>query len=118
MKGYDNFLLPVDDMAKARQFYQGVLGLEVKFDFSDMGMVAYQVGAEEPAIILQDASRFPHARPSIWFVVEDVKAEYDRLLSKGIAFLSPPFEIKTGLAVEFDDPFGHRFALTDYSKMP
>lgn len=116
MKGYDNFLLPVDDMAQARAFYQGLLGMEVKFDFSALGMLAYKVGQEEPAIILQEKSKFPQAKPSIWLVVEDVMAEYDRLHSKGLVFLSPPFEIKTGLAVEFEDPFGNRFALTDYSK--
>lgn len=116
MKGYDNFLLPVSDMGKARAFYHDVLGLDMKFDFSDMGMVAYKVGQEESALILTDTSKFPGSRPAIWFVVDDVKAEYERLRGKGIAFLSAPFEIKTGLAAEFEDPFGNKFAITDYTK--
>jgi len=30
--------------------------------------------------------------------------------------LSEPFEIYTGLAVEFEDPFGNKLGITDYSK--
>ena len=33
----------------------------------------------------------------------------------GIKFLSEPFRIRTGYAVEFEDPFGNRFGITDYS---
>ncbi len=31
---------------------------------------------------------------------------------------SEPYEIYTGLAVEFEDPFGNRLGITDYSKQP
>jgi hypothetical protein len=31
-----------------------------------------------------------------------------------IFFLSEPFKIKTGMAVEFEDPFGNRLGITDY----
>ena len=34
--------------------------------------------------------------------------------AKGVEFLSPPFRIRTGNAVEFDDPFGNRLGITDY----
>ena len=95
-----------------------MLGLPVKFDFSEMGMVAFKVGDNEPAIILKDTTKFPEAKPAIWFVVDSVKEEYKRLEAKGLKFLSEPFEIHTGLAVEFEDPFGNRLGLTDYSKSP
>ena len=116
MKGYDNFFLPVDDMADAKKYYQQTLGLELEFDFSNRGMVAYRIGQEEPAIILKDKSVFPDAKPTIWLVVDNVKTEYERLRLKGIRFLSEPFAIQTGLAVEFEDPFGNRLGITDYSK--
>ncbi len=83
-----------------------------------MGMVAFKVGDNEPAIILKDTSKFPEAKPTIWFVVDGVQEEYKRLSAKGLKFLSEPFEIYTGLAVEFEDPFGNRLGLTDYSKTP
>jgi len=115
MKDYDNFFLPVSDLNKAKRFYQKLLGLSVKFDFSDMGMTAFKVGNQEPAIILKDVNIFPDAKPTIWFVVNDVKKEYERLKDSGIKFISEPFQIPTGLAIEFDDPFGNLLGITDYS---
>jgi predicted enzyme related to lactoylglutathione lyase len=116
MKDYDNFFLPIDDLEKGKDFYRKILGLSVKFDFSDRGMVAFKVGNQEPAIILKDLKKFPQAKPTIWFVVNDVIEEYKKLKEKGVQFLSEPFHIPTGLAVEFEDPFGNRLGITDYSK--
>jgi len=116
MKNYDNFFLPSGDLKKGKTFYQDILGLPVKFDFSSMGMIAFKVGDNEPAIILKDTSKFPETKPTIWFVVDSVQEEYKRLSAKGLKFLSEPFVIHTGMAVEFEDPFGNRLGLTDYSE--
>jgi len=117
LKDYDNFFLPSGDLKKGKEFYQNVLGLQLKFDFSSMGMIAFRVGDNEPAIILKDTAKFADAKPTIWFVVDDVRQEYGRLSAKGVRFLSEPFEIRTGIAVEFEDPFGNRLGLTDYTLM-
>jgi predicted enzyme related to lactoylglutathione lyase len=114
MKNYDNFFLPANDLKKAKEFYQETLGLSMKFDFSDKGFLAFKVGNQEPAIILKDINKFPNSKPTIWFVVDSVKEEFLKLKEKGIKFLSEPYQIKTGLAVEFDDPFGNRLGITDY----
>lgn len=53
-----------------------------------------------------------------WFEVDNVKTTYEELKNKGMVFLSEPFEIRTGLAVEFEDPFSNRLGITDYSRMP
>ncbi|WP_124065078.1 VOC family protein [Clostridium sp. E02] len=116
MKTYDNFFLPVNDLEKAKDYYQNVLGLSLKFDFSSKGMIAFHVGEEEPAIILKDTGRFPEAKSTIWFEVESVNEEYERLKKKGVNFLSVPYMIGTGHAVEFEDLFGNRFGITDYIK--
>ena len=113
---YDNFFLPVDNMEKAVDYYENVLGLKLKFKFSDKGMVAYNVGDEEPAIILKDKKIFKDMKPAIWFVVDDVKKEYEKMKEKGIKFISEPFEIGTGTSAEFEDPFGNRFGITDYKE--
>jgi predicted enzyme related to lactoylglutathione lyase len=116
MKNYDNFFLPSNDLKKGKKFYQDILGLPVKFDFSNMGMIAFKVGINEPAIILKDTNKFPEAKPTIWFVVDNVQEEYKRLKTKGVEFLSEPFSIRTGMAVEFEDPSGNRIGFTDYPK--
>jgi len=115
MIDYDNFFLPATDLETAKKFYNLVLGLPVKFDFSDKGMIAFGVGSQEPALVLKDVSQFPDARPAIWFVVDDVEEEFKRLKERGLEFLSEPFLIATGRAVEFEDPFGNKFGLADYS---
>ena len=114
MINYDNFFLPVDSLDEAKEFYKK-LDLAVKFDFSDNGMIAYRVGEEEPAIILKDKAKFPDAKPAIWFVVESVKDEVKKLRERGVRFISEPFQIRTGQAAEFEDPFGNRLGITDYS---
>lgn len=115
MIGYDNYFLPVDDLPSAMDFYKKI-GLPVKFDFSDRGMAAFRVGGEEPAIILKDRKQFPQAKPAVWLTVEDVAVECERLKRLGVTFLSEPFCIQTGWAVEFEDPCGNRLGLTDYKK--
>ena len=115
MKSYDNFFLPVTDLQQAKEFYQD-LGLCIKFDFSKQGMLAFQVGQDEPAIILKDVHFFPETKPTIWFEVEDVRKEYQRLREQKVVCLTEPFWIRTGLAVEFEDPFGNRLGITDYQK--
>lgn len=116
MKNYDNYFLPVDNMEQAKNYYENVLGLKKKFDFSDMGMVAYHVGNEEPAIILKDKKKFVDVKPTVWFAVENVQAAYAEMKNNGVKFLSEPFKINTGTAVEFEDPFGNRFGITDYTR--
>ena len=114
MKLYDNFFLPADDLQKGRAFYEEALGLKVKFDLAAQGILALEVGEEEPALFL--GTRWK--KPAIWFEVDDVQAHYVALREKGVVFLSEPFEVRTGLAVEFEDPFGNRLGITDYTKMP
>ena len=116
LKNYDNVFLPTNNPEAAKKFYHDVLGLSVKFDFAEVGLTAFQVGDQEAAVILQDASKHPDSKPSILFLVNDVNATYQELKAKGVQFLSEPYEIYTGLAVQFEDPFGNRLGLTDYSK--
>jgi predicted enzyme related to lactoylglutathione lyase len=114
MKKFDNFFFPSDNLEENKKFYTEVLGLPIKFDFSQQGMIAFNVGEEEPAIIIKDKTKFPKTQPSIWIEVEDVRQLYIELLSKGVKFLSEPFKIRTGWAVEFTDPSGNLLGITDY----
>jgi predicted enzyme related to lactoylglutathione lyase len=116
IKDYDNFFIPVDSLEQAKKFYRDTLGLPVHFDFEEIGMTAFKVGSQEPAIIAQERSKHPKARPSILFKVENVMKTYEELKNKGVKFLTEPYEIYTGLAVQFEDPFGNLLGLTDYSK--
>lgn len=115
ISNYDNFFLPSDNLDAAKEFYKNKLGLEIKFDFSEMGMIAFKVGDNEPAIILRKGE---NVKPAIWLTVDNVQQAYKELKEKEIQFLSEPFEIPTGISVEFNDPFGNKLGLTDYTKLP
>ncbi|SFW17899.1 hypothetical protein SAMN02927921_00365 [Sinomicrobium oceani] len=114
IEDYDNFFLGATDLEKSKFFYRDTLGLDLKFDFSNMGMTAFKVGENEPAIILKDLTKFPTAKPAIWFKVASVQATYEELNNKGVEFLTAPYKISTGWAVEFKDPAGNVLGFTDY----
>ncbi len=114
IRNYDNFFLPADDYQESIRFYSEILELEKKFEFAQQGMVAFKVGNEEPAIILKDKTKMPNTIPAIWIEVEDTRAVYEKMKTKGVVFLSQPFRIRTGWTVEFNDPSGNRLGFTDY----
>lgn len=114
MMNYDNFFLPVNDYEKSKLFYSETLGLKVKFEFKEQGMVAFSVGDEEPAIILKDKQKFPDAKPTLWIEVTDVRSLYNEMKNKGVHFFTEPFKIRTGWAVEFVDLSGNTLGLADY----
>ncbi|WP_255495261.1 VOC family protein [Dysgonomonas sp. 521] len=116
IKSYDNYFLPANNYQESVHFYSEVLGLEKKFEFAEQGMIAFKVGNEEPAIILKDKTKMPNTIPAIWIEVEDTKAVYEKMKAKGIVFLSEPFKIRTGWAVELNDPSGNRLGFTDYKR--
>ena len=116
IKAIDNYFLPATDLDKSKHFYADTLGLDVKFDFADKGMLAFKVGNDEPAIILKDINRFPDAKPSLLLEVEDVKESYKQLLEQGVVFTKVPYRIQTGWAAELQDPAGNLIGITDYNK--
>ena len=65
---YDNFFFPADDLATSRRFYQDVLDLPVKFDFSENGMVAFRVGNEKPPSFSKSGKNSP-----IWLLLCGLK---------------------------------------------
>ncbi len=44
ISNYDNSFLPADILDAAKEFYKSQPGLDIKFDFSEMGIVAYKIG--------------------------------------------------------------------------
>jgi len=62
---YDNFFLPAENFEESKRFFAEVLKLKIKFDFSEIGMIAFSVGDEEPAIILKDKKKFPNTKLTI-----------------------------------------------------
>jgi catechol 2,3-dioxygenase-like lactoylglutathione lyase family enzyme len=94
----------VNDQARARDFYTGVLGLEVKTDAAhgDSGRWLTMVSPEEldgvelPLAPLDEAAealqaaRRERGAPAVSFTTDDYQRSYAQLRDRGVVFVSEP----------------------------
>ena len=77
-------MLPVKDMARARAFYEGSLGLEPG-GFKPDGKFVYRVGGSTLALFPKpEGTNADHT--AISFRVDDIAASIESLKRKGVAF--------------------------------
>ncbi len=123
--------IPVRDQAKALAFYTEILGFIKKLDIpvneTDRWLTVVspedQDGVQlvlepaplhfEPSRVYQDAlteAGFPYTQ----FDVDDVQAEYERLIGLGVSFSVKPTEMGTVKIAVFDDTCGNFIQLIEY----
>ena len=115
--------LLVSDLAKSKDFYAGVLGLEVLE--SNAGEVRFDAGPliltlrAEPSNMLVQFLRRTGRLLGDWFVfhVNDIKGTTDALVNKGIKFPSGIERSVIGDVAYFNDPDGYSFNLWKPSGM-
>ncbi|WP_219462524.1 VOC family protein [Nonomuraea rhizosphaerae] len=115
--GVDNILVDVGDLARAREFYGGVLGLREKFSTRELALFA--IGEETPGLLVRAREETPgplarEGRPGsmrVWLEVPDARAAAQEVGGEA-------FEVLTGWTVEIADPWGNVVGLTDYAKRP
>jgi catechol 2,3-dioxygenase-like lactoylglutathione lyase family enzyme len=113
--------LLVDDQVKALRFYTEVLGFVKKTEIP-LGGVSWLtvVSAEDPegTQLSLEPDEHPAARPFkqalvadgiafTSFAVDDVAAEYERLVARGVTFTQPPTDMGTVTTAVFDDTCGN-----------
>ena len=117
--------LYVDDQDKALQFYTDKLGFQKKADFTqgDYRWLTV-VSPEDPdgtELVLesntnaggkayQEALRGQN-RPAAQFLVNDVQAEYDRLVARGVKFTMPVTSVTGSIIAILDDTCGNLIQL-------
>ncbi|ALQ31532.1 glyoxalase/bleomycin resistance protein/dioxygenase [Arthrobacter sp. YC-RL1] len=118
----------VDDQAKAREFYTKVLGFVVKHDIpvgEDCWLTLTSPDALAGPELLLEPSGHPAVAPFrealvsdgipfTSFAVEDVNAEYERMLALGVVFTQPPTEMGPVTTAVFDDTCGNLIQLSNY----
>jgi predicted enzyme related to lactoylglutathione lyase len=116
----------VDDQAKALRFYTEVLGFTKKADFSNHGYRWLTVASQEapdgpelqleantnPAARTYQQARFQQNQPAAIFFVDDVQAEHDRLVGRGVKFTSPPSKVTGSSIAVLDDTCGNLIQIT------
>ncbi len=105
-------MLGVESTARALAFYRDKLGLSVQsehpgFAFLDAG--GFTLALSEG---LATASETRVGATELVFGVEDVRAAYESLKSKGVVFTHEPRAVAGPMfAANFTDPDGHRLSI-------
>jgi predicted enzyme related to lactoylglutathione lyase len=109
--GIPFFVYPVHDMARARAFYGGVLGLTESHLWEDK-WVEYDVGGSTLALssIMQDAQ--PGAKAgAVALETEQFDETVAHLKAQGVKFPLEPFDSGVCRFARFEDPDGNHLVL-------
>ena len=116
----------VNDQEKALQFYTNTLGFHKKSDFSqgnyrwltvtspeepDGVELVLESNANAAGYAFQKALR-SQGQPAAMFLVDDVQAEHDRLVAKGVRFTKPVTSVTGSIIAILDDTCGNLIQLT------
>jgi len=115
----------VDDQAKAQQFYTEVLGFTTKYDIpmgDDRWLTVVSPENPDGTELLLEPNGHPAVKPFTealvadgipftQFTVDDVAAEYDRMLALGVNFTQPPTVMGPVTTAVFDDTCGNLIQL-------
>ncbi|MCY3597455.1 MAG: VOC family protein [Rhodospirillales bacterium] len=117
----------VDDQQKALRFYTETLGFQLKHNIP-LGEYAWitMVSEEDPegTELVLEPDAHPAARPFkkalvedgipyTAFAVDEVEAEHERLLAKGVRFVQPPTDLGTVICAVFDDTCGNLIQIVE-----
>ena len=122
--------IPVRNQQKALDFYTGVLGFVKKVDIPLGGenrwlTVVAKDAQDGPELLLEPAPN--HFEPSkvyqdelmkagipyTQFYVDDIQAEYERLMELGVEFSMKPTEMGTVIVAIFNDTCGNNIQLVE-----
>jgi predicted enzyme related to lactoylglutathione lyase len=98
----------VQDVAKAKEWYSKVFGVQPYFD-EPAYYVGYNIGGYELGLVPEPkASARRDAAGVAYWGVEDIRASYQRLLDLGATSVSDVQDVGGGILVaELRDPFGN-----------
>jgi catechol 2,3-dioxygenase-like lactoylglutathione lyase family enzyme len=74
----------VDDLDRAREFYEGTLGLDVAED--DMGVLTLKLAGDRPTLIYPKPDFTAATYTILNFPVENIEDAVDELVSRGVRF--------------------------------
>jgi catechol 2,3-dioxygenase-like lactoylglutathione lyase family enzyme len=73
----------VDDVEKARAFYEGTLGLETSEEY---GILTLHIAGDRPTIVYPRPNHAPAEYTILNFPVDDIEAAVDELSARGVKF--------------------------------
>ena len=109
----NHLTLFVRDRSIAADWYVRMMGLEVEFELPDTGTTAVRDLADFTIFLTERSTIRGEPRCILYFQVDDVDAEFDRISHAGVAVAHPPREEAWGYGPELLDPDGHAIRLWD-----
>ena len=104
--------IPVTDMKRAREFYQGVLGLKIADEMMSGKWIEYAVGDETLAIANVGEQWTPSDQGTgAAFEVEDFDDAIKRLKDRYVRFAAEPFETPCCHMAVVQDPDGNKLII-------
>ncbi len=76
----------VDDVGRARAFYEGTLGLDVSVDEGRGGLMTLHLAGDRDVIVYPKPDFVPATYTILNFPVEDIAATVDQLTAAGVRF--------------------------------
>ena len=73
----------VDDLDRAREFYEGTLGLEVS---DEDGLLTLRLAGDRPTLVYPKPDFTPATYTILNFPVDDIDAAVDELAARGVRF--------------------------------
>jgi len=73
----------VDDIARAREFYEGTLGIRTS---EEHGLMTLHLGGDRPTLVYPKPGHTPADYTILNFPVADIDAAVDELMRRGVAF--------------------------------
>jgi len=117
-QGLRTVVYHVTDVAKATQWYRGVLGIEPYFD--EPFYVGFNVGGFELGLHPADAvAPAPKISTVAYWGVERAATEWERLQKLGAEPVSEPADVGEGIVVAtLRDPFGNLIGIIENPHFP
>ncbi|MDV2432266.1 VOC family protein [Corynebacterium tuberculostearicum] len=122
--------VPVDDVARAHDFYVDTLGFRAKDDVTNGDFrwltVTNAEGGGNTELLLEPKGH-PAAKdyaaalkadgiPATQFLSTDVEKEYKELIDKGVRFTMEPTDVGPSIIAVFDDTVGNLIQLVQLKK--
>jgi predicted enzyme related to lactoylglutathione lyase len=113
MTHLDHLTIFVRDHRAAARWYTQNLGFEVEFETPDGFTTAIRDDRDFTIFLTNRATNDDQPRCVLYFEVEDVDTEYERLVKNGIESIQAPRENPWGYGPELRDLDGHTIRLWD-----
>lgn len=113
----DHLSIPVEDLARSRDWYIRTLGMTVEFEMPDRQTVALQVSDGFTIFLQQARSPVVPNQCALWLQVEDIDTTFAAWSGRGVTFAHGPRKSYWGYGAELADPDGYLIRLWDQQSM-